>query len=74
MSACIKKKTGVTYTRIIIIDELEAFLEIAEANNSKLVQDLDGRDVKIPGYVLPTEFSGDKVVEFLQQQVDLMKA
>ncbi len=48
-----------------VLRELEAFLEKAEENNSKLVQDLDGKDVKIPGYVLPTEFSGDKVVEFL---------
>lgn len=48
-----------------VFRELEAFLAIAEQNNSKLVQDLDGKIVRIPGYVLPTEFSGDKVVEFL---------
>ena len=48
-----------------VLRELEEFLAIAEENKSKLVQDLDGKDVRIPGYVLPTEFSGDKVVEFL---------
>lgn len=48
-----------------ILLELEEFLAIAEENKSKLVQDLDGKNVRIPGYVLPTEFSGDKVVEFL---------
>lgn len=48
-----------------MLRELEAFMASAEENNSKLVQDLDGKNVRIPGYVLPTEFSGDKVVEFL---------
>jgi hypothetical protein len=48
-----------------ILGELEAFLALLEANNNRLVQDLDGKDVRIPGYVLPTEFSGSKVVEFL---------
>ena len=48
-----------------VLRELEEFLAIAEENNSRLVQDLDGKNVRIPGYVLPTEFSGDKVVEFL---------
>jgi len=49
----------------IVLRELKEFLALAEENNSKLVQDLDGKDVRIPGYVLPTEFSGNKVVEFL---------
>ena len=48
-----------------VLRELEEFLAIADGNKSKLVQDLDGKNVRIPGYVLPTEFSGDKVVEFL---------
>jgi len=48
-----------------VLRELEEFLVITEENKSKLVQDLDGKNVRIPGYVLPTEFSGDKVVEFL---------
>lgn len=49
----------------VVLRELNEFLAIAKENNSKLVQDLDGKNVRIPGYVLPTEFSGDKVVEFL---------
>ena len=48
-----------------ILQEMDVFLEILEANNSRLVEDLDGKDVRIPGYVLPTEYSGDEVVEFL---------
>ena len=48
-----------------ILQELDAYLVTLEANNSKLVEDLDGKSVRIPGYVLPTEFSGSKVVEFL---------
>jgi hypothetical protein len=48
-----------------VLRELEEFLAMAEENNSKLVRGLDGKNVRIPGYVLPTEFSGDKVVEFL---------
>jgi hypothetical protein len=49
----------------IVLRELQEFLAFAEENNSKLVQGLNGKNVRIPGYVLPTEFSGDKVVEFL---------
>ena len=48
-----------------ILRELDAFLAMLEANNNRLVDDLDGKEVRIPGYVLPTEFSGSKVVEFL---------
>lgn len=48
-----------------VLRELDDFLAITKANNSKLVQNLNGKNVRIPGYVLPTEFSDDKVVEFL---------
>ena len=48
-----------------VLRELEAFLALLEANKSRLVEDLDGKDVRIPGYVLPTEYSGSEVVEFL---------
>ncbi len=48
-----------------VLKELDVFVATVEANNSRLVEDLDGKDVRIPGYVLPTEFSGSKVVEFL---------
>jgi hypothetical protein len=49
----------------IVLRELNEFLAFAKENNSKLVLELNGKDVRIPGYVLPTEFSGDKVIEFL---------
>lgn len=48
-----------------VLSELDHFLATVKKNNSTLVQDLNGKNVRIPGYVLPTEFSGDKVVEFL---------
>ena len=48
-----------------ILQELDTYIATIEANNSKLVETLDGKNVRIPGYVLPTEFSGSKVVEFL---------
>jgi len=48
-----------------VLREVKEFLALAEENNSRLVQELDGKNVKIPGYVLPTEFVDDKVVEFL---------
>ena len=48
-----------------ILGELDDFIAIMEENNTKLVDSLDGKDVRIPGYVLPTEFSGNQVVEFL---------
>lgn len=48
-----------------ILRKLDEFNRLVEANDNKLVADLDGKDVRIPGYVLPTEFSAAKVVEFL---------
>ncbi len=48
-----------------LLRELNDFVTIAMANNYKLVEELNGTNVRIAGYVLPTEFSGDKVVEFL---------
>ena len=48
-----------------IMKELDDFLALLEANKTRLVDSLDGKDVRIPGYVLPTEYNGDEVVEFL---------
>ena len=44
---------------------MDNFVAAANANNSKLVGALNNKNVKIAGYVLPTEFSGDLVIEFL---------
>lgn len=35
------------------------------AQSQAVVEDLDGRTVRIPGYLLPLEFDGQKVTEFL---------
>ena len=48
-----------------VLEELDNFVAAANANNSKLVGALNNKNVKIAGYVLPTEFSGDLVIEFL---------
>lgn len=48
-----------------ILAELDAYIAAMTANNNKLVEELDGKNIRIPGYVLPTEFADSKVVEFL---------
>ena len=48
-----------------LIAEAEAYDEQLAVYNATLVDALDGRDVEIPGYVLPLEFSGTEVSEFL---------
>ena len=40
-------------------------VRLRRANDSKLVEALNGRRIQIASYLLPIEFSGDKVVEFL---------
>jgi hypothetical protein len=44
---------------------MNAFAELVEENGTKMVADLNGKQVKMPGYVLPIEYSGTRVVEFL---------
>jgi len=48
-----------------IIREMFRIERLRKANDSKLVEALNGRRIQIAGYLLPIEFSGDKVVEFL---------
>ncbi len=48
-----------------IIREMTRMERLRGANDSKLVETLNGRRIQIAGYLLPIEFSGDKVVEFL---------
>ncbi|MGI9382014.1 MAG: DUF3299 domain-containing protein [Methyloligellaceae bacterium] len=48
-----------------VVAKVDAVLKQANADKEALVQELDGRDVQIPGYALPLEFSGSKVTEFL---------
>jgi hypothetical protein len=48
-----------------LIRGMNAFAELVEENGTKMVADLNGKQVKMPGYVLPIEYSGTRVVEFL---------
>lgn len=48
-----------------LIAETEAYNETLEARNMTLVDELDGREVQIPGYVLPLEYAGTEITEFL---------
>ena len=48
-----------------LIAEAEAYDEQLEVHNATLVDALDGRDVEIPGYALPLEYSGTEISEFL---------
>ncbi len=48
-----------------LIKQEQVFLPKLELQRSTLREDLDGRDIRIPGYVLSLEFDGDDVTEFL---------
>jgi hypothetical protein len=48
-----------------IIREMTRLQQLRKENDSKLVEALNGKRIQIAGYLLPIEFSGDKVVEFL---------
>ena len=48
-----------------LIAEAEAYDEQLEVYNATLVDALDGRDVEIPGYALPLEYTGTEISEFL---------
>jgi hypothetical protein len=41
------------------------FDRLEQENQGKLVENLDGKQVRIAGYLLPTEFAGNRVTEFL---------
>ena len=48
-----------------LIAEAEAYDDQLEVYNATLVDTLDGRDVEIPGYALPLEYTGTEISEFL---------
>lgn len=48
-----------------LLAKLDALREQIEAQDATLVKELDGREVQIPGYALPLEFSGTLMTEFL---------
>ena len=45
--------------------KVKSVLEQSNVNRQRLVQELDGRIIQIPGYALPLEFSDAAVTEFL---------
>ena len=47
------------------LDQAMSLAAEVERRNSAVVDDLDGKRVRIPGYALPLEFSGQGVKEFL---------
>lgn len=48
-----------------LIEKYEAYkVKVAELNSS-VREDRDGTDIRIPGYVLPLEYDGEQVTEFL---------
>lgn len=57
------KASGVDPDKIIA--KIKRLKEEAEIRDQTLVEELDGKTVKIPGYVLPLEFSGTLVKKFL---------
>ncbi len=48
-----------------LIHEMVEFVLLQEANESALVESMNGKSVRITGYLLPIEFSGEHIVEFL---------
>jgi len=47
------------------VNDMIEFIQLRKNNGSVLVEELDGKSVSIEGYLLPTEFSGERIVEFL---------
>ncbi len=48
-----------------LVAENKAYDKVIEKRNATLVDGLDGQEVQIPGYVLPLEFNGTSITEFL---------
>ena len=48
-----------------LLAKVDQYEKYAEVWSNTLVDDLDGREIRMPGYALPLEFSGTTVTEFL---------
>ena len=48
-----------------LVAKIETLRELYAAQDQVLVDDLDGKEVQIPGFALPLEFSGTLMTEFL---------
>ena len=53
-----------------VLRDMIEFVRQNRANDSRLVEELNGKDVELAGYLLPLEFSGSRVVEFLLVPTD----
>ena len=42
-----------------LLAKVDQYEKYAEVWSNTLVDDLDGREIRMPGYALPLEFSGD---------------
>ena len=48
-----------------LMAKMDAFNDFRKANRTRLNTALEGKRISIAGYLLPIEYSGDKIVEFL---------
>ncbi len=61
---------GVPYSELLFMDEMDTggdawMLPIFDENARKFVTGLDGENVKLPGFIIPLEYSGDGVTGFM---------
>ena len=61
---------GVPYSELLFLDEMETdgdswSLPVFDEHARKFVTDLDGKNVKLPGFIIPLEYSGDGVTGFI---------
>lgn len=49
----------------VLLAKVDEYEKYAEVWSNTLLDDLDGREIRIPGYALPLELSGTTVTEFL---------
>jgi hypothetical protein len=47
------------------ISDMVEYVRLRKENERRLVEELNGKNVTLEGYLLPTEFNGDRIVEFL---------
>ena len=48
-----------------LLARIDEVIEKRRAQTEAVVDDLDGQNIRLPGYLLPLEFEGTKVIEFL---------
>jgi hypothetical protein len=53
-----------------VLRDMIEFVRQQRENESRLVEELNGKNVELAGYLLPIEFSGSRIVEFLLVPTD----